>query len=98
MAQADSVPSSSRQLITGESANQSRNLRAVNLPAVRGQPVDRRDFIGGSDAPGIIKTKQAPLLLRWRQKGPPISMGGPSHCCRYRAPTGPEPPSPDTPA
>jgi hypothetical protein len=35
MAQADSVPSSTRQLITGESANQSTNLRALNLPAVR---------------------------------------------------------------
>jgi len=29
MAKADSVPSSSRQLITGESANQSTNPRAV---------------------------------------------------------------------
>ena len=44
MAQADSVPSSSRQLITGESANQSTSLRAVKLPAVSVQPVDRHHF------------------------------------------------------
>jgi hypothetical protein len=42
MAQADSVPSSTRQLITGESANQS-----TNLPAIRVKPSDRRHFIGG---------------------------------------------------
>jgi hypothetical protein len=53
MAQADSVPSSSRQLITGESANQSTNLRAENLPAVT-KPGDRRYLIGGSHARVII--------------------------------------------
>jgi hypothetical protein len=37
MAQADSVRSSSRQLITGESANQSTSLRAIKPPAVRVQ-------------------------------------------------------------
>ena len=53
MAQAVSVPSSSRQLITGESANQSTNLRAENLPAVT-KPGDRRYLIGGSHARVII--------------------------------------------
>ena len=53
MAQADSVPSSSRQLITGESASQSTNLGAVNLPAVI-KPGDRRYLIGGSHARVII--------------------------------------------
>jgi hypothetical protein len=68
MAQADSVPSSTRQLITGESVNQSTNLRAVNLPSVRVQPVDRRYFIGGSDARVIVGTDEAPLLWLWREK------------------------------
>ena len=59
MAQADSVPSSSRQLITGESANQSTNLRALNLPAV---PASRRHPVCGSHADG------APLLPLSREK------------------------------
>jgi hypothetical protein len=42
MAQADSVPSSSRQLITVESAAQSTNLRAVNLSAVSVKPATHR--------------------------------------------------------
>jgi hypothetical protein len=54
MAQADSVPSSSRQLITGESANQSTNLRAVSLPAVREERANRGYLIGGSRVSGII--------------------------------------------
>jgi hypothetical protein len=58
MAQADSVPSSSRQLITGDSANQSTNLRA----AVRIRPVDRHDFIGGLDAPVITDTSSKQLV------------------------------------
>ena len=68
MAQADSVPSASRQLITGESANQSTNLPAVNLPAVRVEPPDRRYFSGGSDARVIIGTDEAPLLWLCREK------------------------------
>jgi hypothetical protein len=68
MAQADSVPSSTRQLITGESANQSTNLRALNLPAVRVKPVDRRYFISGSDARVIMGTDEAPLLPLWRER------------------------------
>jgi hypothetical protein len=68
MAQADSVPSSSRQLITGESANQSTNLRAVNLPAVRVKPAKRRYFIGGSHARVIMRSDEVPLLRLWREK------------------------------
>ena len=60
MAQADSVPSSTRQLITGESANQS-----TNLPAVRVKPIDRRHFIGRSDARVITGAGEAPPLRLW---------------------------------
>jgi hypothetical protein len=67
MTQADSVPSSSRQLITGESANQSTNLRAVDLPAVRVKPADRRDLVGGSDTRVIMGSNEAPL--RWLSRG-----------------------------
>ena len=69
MAQADSVPSSSRQLITGESASQSTNLRAVNLPAVI-KPGDRRDLIGGSHARVIIGGD--PLRLGREKRGDPL--------------------------
>jgi hypothetical protein len=62
------VPSSGRQLITAESANQSTNLGAVNLPAVRVQPTDRPYFIGGSNARVIIGTDDSPLLWLWREK------------------------------
>jgi hypothetical protein len=68
MAQADSVPSSSRQLITGESASQSTNLRAVNLPAVRVQPADRGNLIGGSDARVIIGSDDASFRRPSREK------------------------------
>jgi predicted phage-related endonuclease len=61
------VPRSSRQLITGESANQSTNLRAVNLPAVRKAP-NRRHFIGGSDARIIMGGDEAALIRLWREK------------------------------
>jgi hypothetical protein len=69
MAQADSVPSSSRQLITGESASQSTNLRAVNLPAVSVKAASRRCLIGDSDARVIMRTDNAPLGRLWREKG-----------------------------
>jgi hypothetical protein len=67
MAQADSVPSSSRQLITAESANQSTNLQAVNLPAVRVEPASHY-LIGGSQASAVIGGDEAPLLRFWREK------------------------------
>ena len=71
MAQADSVPNSTRQLITGESANQSTNLRVANLPAVnlpvaRVKPADRP--VDGSDARALIGSDKAPLLRLWREK------------------------------
>lgn len=67
MAQADSVRSSSRQLITGESANQSTNLRALNLPAVAVSPANRRYVIGSWDA-RVIGSDGAPLPRPWREK------------------------------
>ena len=62
MAKADSVPSSSRQLITGESANQSTNPRAVTLPALSVQPVDRHYFVGDSD----VRVIKALVLWLWQ--------------------------------
>ena len=67
MAQGDSVPSSNRQLITGEGASQSTNLRAVNLPAVI-KPGDRRYLTGGSHARVIIGGDQAAPLRLGREK------------------------------
>src|SRR6516165_7662303 len=63
MAQADSVPSSSRQLITGESANQS-----ANLPAVGVRPANRRYLTGVSHARVIVGSDEAPPLRLWREK------------------------------
>jgi hypothetical protein len=65
VAQAYSVPNSSRQLITGKSANQSTNPWAVNLPAVRGEPANRH-LIDGSHAGAIIGRDEVPLI--WREK------------------------------
>jgi len=63
MAQADSVPNSSRQLITGGSTDQSTNLRGVNLTATR---VDRRHLIDGLHATAIIGGDEVRLI--WREK------------------------------
>jgi hypothetical protein len=73
VAQAYSVPNSSRQLITAESANQSTILRAANLPAVtvpavRVNPTDRRYLVDGSNARVIIGSEKAPFLRLWREK------------------------------
>jgi hypothetical protein len=68
MAQADSVPSSSRQLITGESASQSINLRAVSLPAVREERANCGYLIGGSRASGIIGGDETRPFRLWREK------------------------------
>jgi hypothetical protein len=54
-------------LITGESASQSTNLRAVNLPAVI-KPGDRRHLIGGSHARVIIGGDEAAPLRLGREK------------------------------
>ena len=91
MAQADSVRSSSRQLITGESANQPTSLRAVKLPAVRGQPVDRHYFIGGSDAPVITGTDEALVFRIWRKRRGHVYLEDLSNCRWYAASTGQEP-------
>ena len=91
MAQADSVPSSSRQLITGESANQSTSLRAVKLPAVSVQPVDRRRFFGGSDARIISDTGAAFVFWTCRERRPDVELEDLSNCRWYAASTGQEP-------
>jgi hypothetical protein len=88
MAQTDSVPSSSRQLITGESAIQSTNLRAVKLPAVRVQPVDRHYVIGGADTTAIVRTDEAPLLWFWRERRGDVELGDLSYFRWYAASTG----------
>ncbi|MFY9835484.1 MAG: hypothetical protein WAK55_03280, partial [Xanthobacteraceae bacterium] len=68
MAQADSVPSSSRQLITGEIANQSTNLQAVNLPALRVEPTNRLCLIGGPHGRVIIGCDEAAVPRLGREK------------------------------
>jgi hypothetical protein len=89
MAQADSVPSSSRQLITGEAASRSTNLHAVNQCAVTVRPIDRQSIVGGSYASPITGTDEAPPWL-WRKRrkrgdGPE----DPLKCRRYGANAGP---------
>jgi hypothetical protein len=97
MAQADSVRSSSRQLITGESANQSTSLRAIKppaalkLPMVSVQPVDRRYLIGGSDARVTVGRNEAPLLWFWRERRPDVGPADLSNCRWYAVSTGQEP-------
>jgi hypothetical protein len=87
MAQADSVPSSSRRLITGEAASQSTNLPAISQRAVGIQPVDRRSTVGGSYAPAIKSIDDAPpsLWQRRRKRGDLLKS-----CC-YGANAGPAP-------
>jgi hypothetical protein len=68
MAQADSVPSSSRQLMTGESANRSTILRAVNLPVVREEPANRGHLIGGSHVSAIIGGDELRPFRLWREE------------------------------
>ena len=91
MAQADSVPSSSRQLITGESANQSTSLRAVKLPAVSVQPVDRHHFFGGSDARIITDTGAAFVFWTCRERRPHVELDDLSNRRWYAASIGQEP-------
>src|SRR5215469_9889203 len=91
MAQADSVPSSSRQLITGESASRSTSLRSVTLPAVRVQPVDRHYFIGGSEARVIMGTDEALVFWIWRKRRRDVEFEDLSNYRRYAASTGQEP-------
>jgi predicted phage-related endonuclease len=63
MAQADSVPSPIRASVTGESAK-----RSTIQPSNRIKPVDRRYFIGGSDARIIMGTDEAALIRLWQEK------------------------------
>jgi hypothetical protein len=91
MAQADSVRSSSRQLITGESANQSTSLPAIKLPAVRVQPVDRHYFVGDSDARVITDSDEALVLWLWQERRPEVELEDLSNCRWYAASTGQEP-------
>jgi len=84
MAQADSVPSSTRRLITGESANQS-----TKLPAVGVEPSDPGYFIADLGATGADKA--ALLLRRCREKHVGIEPEGLLHRRGYEANTGPVP-------
>ncbi len=63
MAQADSVPTPIRATVTGESAKRSTNPRSVKI-----KPVDRRYFIGGSDARIIMGNDEAALIRLWQEK------------------------------
>ena len=91
MVQAVSAPSSTRQMITDESANQSANLQAINLPAVRVRPVDRHYFIGGSDARVITGIDKALVLWLWRENRPDVDLKDLSNCRWYAASSGQEP-------
>jgi predicted phage-related endonuclease len=64
MAQADSVPTPNHNPNPDAPAQQS----ATKPRPIRIKPVDRRYFIGGSDARTIMGTDEAALLRRWREK------------------------------
>ena len=84
MAKADSVPSSSRALITGESASQS-----TNLPAVGVKPSDRGYFIADLGARSTTGADKAALLLRrCREKHRGIEPEGLLHRRWYEVNTG----------
>jgi hypothetical protein len=84
VAQADSVPSSTRALMTGESANQS-----TKLPAVRVKPSDRGYPIADLGARSIMGDDKAALLLRHcREKHGGTEPGGPSNRRWYEANAG----------
>jgi hypothetical protein len=84
MAQADSVPSSTRQLITGESASQS-----TNLPAVRIKPSDHDYVIADLGARSIMGDDKAALLLRhYREKHGGTAPAGPLNRRWYEANAG----------
>jgi predicted phage-related endonuclease len=63
MAQANSVPTSSRGSNPDARATQSTNLRSVKIKSS-----DRRWFIGGSDARIIMGDDETALLRLWREK------------------------------
>jgi hypothetical protein len=78
-------------LVTGESANQSTSLRAVNLPAVSVRPVDRHYFIGDSDARVITDTDEAHVLRLSRERRPDVGSEDLSNLRWYAAGTSQEP-------
>jgi predicted phage-related endonuclease len=63
MAQADSVPTPTREPNPDASTTQSTNLRPIKT-----KRRDRRYFIGGSDARIIMGADEAALLRLWREK------------------------------
>ena len=63
MTQADSVPTSTPPSITDASASPSTKLRSV-----RTKRIDRRYFIGGSDARIIMGNDESALIRLWREK------------------------------
>jgi hypothetical protein len=77
-------------LITGERANQSTSLRAIKLPAVRVQPVDRHYFVGDSDARVITDRDEALVLWLWQETRPEVELEDLSNCRWYAASTGQE--------
>jgi hypothetical protein len=84
MAQADSVRNSSRQLITGDSTNQS-----TKLPAVRVKPSDRSYVTADLGARSIMGADKAALLRRHnRETHGGIEPEGLLHRRRYATNTG----------
>ena len=72
MAQADHVPTPSREPNPDANATRSTSLRPI-----RTKPHDRRYFIGGSDARIIMGDNEAALLRLWREKRGRSRAGGP---------------------
>jgi predicted phage-related endonuclease len=70
MTQADSVPTSTRLPITDASASLSTKLRSV-----RSERIDRRYFIGGSDARIIMGNDESTLIRLWREKRGEVESG-----------------------
>src|SRR5215469_8472864 len=64
MAQADSVPTPTREPNPDAPAQQS----TTKLCQIRIKPADRRHFVGGSDARIIMGTDEAALLRLWQEK------------------------------
>src|SRR5262249_30282371 len=71
MAQADSVPTLNQPPNPDTPAQQS----TTRLRQIRTKPADRRYFIGGSDAPGIIGNDEPALLRLWREKRGEVEPG-----------------------
>ena len=94
MAQADSVRSSSRQLITGESANQSTSLRAIKLPRSRFNPLIATT-LSAIPTPASSRTATRLSCSGSGGKDVPMLSWDLSNCRCYAASTGQEPPGPE---